>query len=103
MKKHILSKYKTSINKMRSSENSLYSEKTCETRSLEISDPDEFKYLGPTKDTFTKEDSDPDEFMMEGPTILTETIETSDPDEFYQTINGSRNDFALDADFDEFL
>ena len=33
-----------------------------ETRSIEISDPDEF-ILGPTKLTFAKEDSDPDEIM----------------------------------------
>lgn len=103
MKKHILSKYATSIIGTKRLDECAYLEKTCETRSLEISDADEFKYVGPTKQTFTKEDSDPDEFMMEGPTALTENLEISDPDEFYFTIHGGKSVIVQDGDFDEFL
>lgn len=64
---------------------SLYvKEKRIETRTLEDSNPDEFRLNGNgSKKTFTLENSDPDEFTILTKTTVTKTLESSDLDEFY--------------------
>lgn len=58
-------------------------ERSVETRVLENSDVDEFRFNGKgTRSTFTLEDSDPNEFIAKRGTAVTESIENSDYDEF---------------------
>lgn len=71
---------------------------TCETRSQESSDPDEFIF-GSTNITKTAEATDVDEFILQGPTNLTFTQENTDEDEFLPNVLNSFNS----KDFDEIL
>lgn len=95
MKKHLLSMYQTFDKEINGN---LGKGGTCETRSQENSDPDEFT-LGPTILTETIENSDVDELSLQGPTYVTFTSEITDQDEFCVDILC----MSTDEDFDEIL
>lgn len=101
MRKHILSNYSEQLfgDNLKNSE--VLGKTTYETSTVEVSDPDEFRF-GPTNLTKTIENTDSDDFTF-GPTMLTEQVENSDPDEFV-IMGFTRKTFSKeDSDPDEFL
>lgn len=121
MKKHILSKFskvyefqkinnnyydevtQVSYKDSKLREKTISSEWTGITETVENSDPDEFRYQGPTVETATVENSDADEFRCKERTELTFTLESSDEDELSLGLWSKETRMLESSDSDEFV